>query len=92
MNQEHKSKDTLVNQVAALQQRIAELETSEAQLKQAEQRIGHLNAVLRAIRSVNQLITRETDRDRLLQDACQNLVETRGYYHAWIGQRFPAPG
>jgi len=84
MNQEHKSKDTLVNQVAALRQRIAELETSEAQLKQAEQRIGHLNAVLRAIRSVNQLITREKDRDRLLQDTCQNLVETRGYYSAWI--------
>jgi len=84
MNQEHKSKDTLVNQVAALRQRIAELETSEAQLKQAEQRIGHLNAVLRAIRSVNQLITGEKDRERLLQEACQNLVGTRGYYAAWI--------
>jgi len=82
-NQEHKSKDTLVSQVAALRRRIAELETSEAQLKQAKEKIGHLNLVLRAIRNVNQLITREKDRDQLLQGVCQSLIETRGYYDAW---------
>jgi len=49
-----------------------------------EKRIEHLNAVLRAIRNVNQLIVREKDRDRLLQGACDNLIETRGYYTAWI--------
>ncbi len=51
--------------------------------KQVE-RVKHLNAVLRAIRNVNQLITREKDRGRLLQGACDNLTETRGYYNAWI--------
>jgi len=52
--------------------------------KRAEERIEHLNLVLRAIRRVNQLITREKDRERLLQSACDNLIETRGYYSAWI--------
>jgi len=52
--------------------------------KRAEERIEHLNAVLRAIRNVNQLIVKERDRDRLLQGACDNLIETRGYYNAWV--------
>jgi len=51
---------------------------------QATARLAHLNAVLRAIRGVNQLITREKDRDRLLQGACDLLVGTRGYHSAWI--------
>ncbi|MCL0081815.1 PAS domain S-box protein, partial [Dehalococcoidia bacterium] len=54
------------------------------QHKQAERRIEHLNLVLRAIRNVNQLITREKDRDRLLKGASETLIETRGYHHAWI--------
>jgi response regulator RpfG family c-di-GMP phosphodiesterase len=52
--------------------------------RQAERRIEHLNEVLRAIRNVNQLIVREKDRTCLLQNACNILVETRGYYSAWI--------
>jgi PAS domain S-box-containing protein len=52
--------------------------------KQAEEKIEHLNAVLCAIRNVNRLITKEKDRDTLLQAVCDSLVETRGYYNAWI--------
>jgi len=52
--------------------------------KRAEERVEHLNAVLRAIRNVNQLIAREKDRDRLLEGVCGNLIETRGYYNAWV--------
>jgi PAS domain S-box-containing protein len=54
------------------------------ELVRAEDRIEHLNLVLRAIRNVNQLITKEKDRDKLLQGACDNLIETRGYNSAWI--------
>ncbi len=50
----------------------------------AEERINHLNRVLRAIRNVNQLIVQEKDPRRLIQRACDSLVETRGYYNAWI--------
>jgi len=52
--------------------------------KRAEERIEHLNLVLRAIRTVNQLVVREKDRDTLLKGACNSLIETRGYYNAWI--------
>jgi PAS domain S-box-containing protein len=50
----------------------------------AQQRLHHLNALLRALRRVAQLIVRETDRDRLLQLTCATLVETRGYEYAWV--------
>jgi len=52
--------------------------------KHAEEKIQHLNRVLLAIRNVNQLVVTEKDRDRLIQGACDNLTETRGYYSVWI--------
>ncbi|MEA3282725.1 MAG: PocR ligand-binding domain-containing protein [Euryarchaeota archaeon] len=55
-----------------------------AERKHLEERMAHLNLVLRAIRGVNQLITKANDRGRLLQGACNNLIETRGYHNAWI--------
>jgi len=57
------------------------------ELKKAEKRINHLNTVLRSIRNVNQLITREKNRKRLIHGICDTLVETRGYGFAWIGLR-----
>ncbi len=53
-------------------------------IKKAEESVEHLNRVLRAINNVNQLIAREKDRDRMLQGACDLLIETRGYHNAWI--------
>ena len=52
--------------------------------KRAEEKIQHFNLVLRAIRNVNQLIAKRADRDSLLKGTCENFVETRGYYNAWI--------
>jgi PAS domain S-box-containing protein len=52
--------------------------------KWTEERVVHLNTVLRAIRNVNQIITRERDPERLVQGACNTLVETRGYHNAWL--------
>jgi len=52
--------------------------------KRAASRIEHLNRVLRAIRDVNQLITHENIRDRLLQQACSLLVSAHGYLSAWL--------
>ena len=52
--------------------------------KQVEEKVQHLNLVLRAIRSINQLIVTGTDRDGLLKGASDTLVKTRGYYSAWI--------
>ncbi|MBF0526234.1 MAG: PAS domain S-box protein [Deltaproteobacteria bacterium] len=52
--------------------------------KESEAKIKHLNNILRSVRSVSQLITREKDRDKLIADACDVLVKNRGYSFAWI--------
>jgi len=58
--------------------------TDITELKQGEERIKHLNLVIRAVRNVNQLIIKEKDRERLLKGICNNLIKTRGYYHSLI--------
>ena len=85
MKDQDKTKDQLISELAEMRQRIAELEAADTtERKQVEEKVEHLNLVLRGIRNVNQLLTRERDCDRLLQGACQTLTETRGYHHAWI--------
>ncbi|MDY6875442.1 MAG: ATP-binding protein [Chloroflexota bacterium] len=83
MKDEDKTREQLVREVAELRQKVTELSVLEAD-KWVEEEIDHLNRVLRAIRNVNQLIVRERDRDHLLQGVCDILIETRGYYNAWI--------
>jgi PAS domain S-box-containing protein len=48
--------------------------------------LSRLNRVLRSVRDVNQLITRERDPQRLLEHACDILLRTSGYACVWIVQ------
>ncbi len=48
------------------------------------QLLQHQNRILRAIRNVNQLLCREQDTARLLDEAVSALTESRGYYNAWV--------
>ncbi len=64
---------------------VAKLDRKVAQLEEAEKKLEFIDSVLRAIRTVNQLIIREKDRAKLLQDACQILIKVREYKFAWIG-------
>ena len=68
-----------------LERQKRQLAREIAERKRTEERLEHLNRVLRAIRGVNLLIVRERNRDRLIQTACDILVETRGYHSAWVG-------
>ncbi len=52
--------------------------------KLTEEKVQHFNLVLHAIRNINKLIARGSDRDSLLKGACDNFVKNRGYYSAWI--------
>ena len=52
--------------------------------KEAARRIGRLNEALRAIRDVNQLITREKNPELLIRSACEILTTTRRFSGAWI--------
>jgi PAS domain S-box-containing protein len=49
------------------------------EFKQAQERIAHLNNVLRAIRDLNQLMVRERDREALIHQGAKLLVDNRGY-------------
>jgi PAS domain S-box-containing protein len=60
------------------------LATDITERKQAEQKVEHLNSVLRAMRNVSQLVTRQKNRGRLLKGICDMLIATRGYYNAWV--------
>jgi two-component system sensor histidine kinase DegS len=50
----------------------------------AEAEMKRLNLVLRAMQSVNKLIIKEKDREKLLKGICDSLVENRGYFNAWV--------
>ncbi len=67
-----------------LENRINSLERVEIESKAIEKKLKHLNSVLYAIRNVYQLVTKEKGFDKLLKGVCNNLIETRGYYNAWI--------
>jgi PAS domain S-box-containing protein len=47
-------------------------------------KLEHKNNVLMAIRKVNQLIAKTRDKEILLQEVCEILVDTHGYFTAWI--------
>jgi PAS domain S-box-containing protein len=57
----------------------------EKKHRQAEARILHLNQLLHAIRDINSLMVKQRDPERLLSDACNILVRTRGYQLVWVG-------
>ncbi len=64
--------------VAKLNEKVAELERSEEEL-------CYMSSVLGAIRNINELIVRERDKTKLLQDACRILQKVREYRFVWIG-------
>ena len=72
--------DRLINSIG----RVVDAKAQRDERRRADERIKHLNLVLRAIRNVNQLITRESDIDKILDGVCESLVEMRGYDCAWI--------
>lgn len=69
---------------AMVAERTQSLRQEVEQRQRAQERAEHLNSVLRSIRRINQLIVRAGDPAGLIREACQILVETRGYICAWI--------
>ncbi len=61
---------------------VATLDITE--WKAMTERILRLNRVLKGIRNVNQLITREKDRKKLIEGVCRELVEGCGYTRSLI--------
>lgn len=63
---------------------IAFLLSQTIELRRKHERLIHFNAVLRAIRNVNQLIVREGNAQALIEETCRLLVEPPGYLFAWL--------
>ncbi len=53
-------------------------------ITRARERMRHFNLVLRSIRDINHLITKEKDLYRLIKGICDNLIKNRSYNYAWI--------
>ncbi len=67
-----------------LEDKTIKLEKEITNRKKVEEKLKQLNSVLRSIRNVNRLIVKEKNRDRLIKDACQVLVESRFFHNVWI--------
>ena len=52
--------------------------------KATEEKLVHVESVLRAINNINQLIVREKNRKRLLQKTCEYLIDIPTYFSAWV--------
>ncbi len=80
----HSDKHLIVRVIPMSDTKFATVFIDVSEAVQTKHSLQHLNQVLLTIRNINQLIVTEKDRDRLLQNACKELVEHRGYYNAWI--------
>ncbi len=75
--------DNVVGVVLVFRDTTEERE-AERRLEESLKRQEHLVSVLRAIRDVNQLITREDDREKLVQGACDCMTGVLGHGSARI--------
>jgi len=50
----------------------------------SEAKTNHLSILFRVILKVNQLLLREKNRTKLIQNVCNSLVKTPGYYGVFI--------
>ena len=56
----------------------------EYEKRLADITVRHLNRILKAIRNINQLIMRENNEQKLIQQACEILTGEQSYVAAWI--------
>ena len=57
--------------------------------REAAERLRFLNALYVTISETDELMVREKDRQRLLDETCRIIVERAGFRMAWIGQARP---
>ncbi len=57
---------------------------SDSSVLMSEKRFVRLHALLRAMRHVNQLLTRVSNQASLIQEVCDNLVDILVYQHVWL--------
>ncbi len=53
-------------------------------IKKSEEKINHLNRILRTITQINKIISRERDLSLLITKICDEIVESQSYKRSWI--------
>ncbi len=74
----------IVSDISELWETRRLLDERHRQLEQAHRREKRLNSILRGIRNVNQLITQENNRQRLIDGTCLLLTADMSYFVVWI--------
>jgi PAS domain S-box-containing protein len=52
--------------------------------KKFAQKIQHVNSILKSLRSINQLITKEKNPEVLIRESCEIMVKNRGFASIWV--------
>jgi len=78
-------KDRLFRLVPAVERELRYYETKRAHRRDREE-VFLLNSLLETIAEVNKMLVRETDRQRIMDEACRILVEKSGFRMSWIGR------
>ncbi len=59
------------------------------QQREAAEKLRFLNALYRTLSETDEMMVREKDRQRLLDETCRIIVERAGFRMAWIGEPGP---
>ncbi len=73
-----------ITRIGEAVKRAIALKKTEYEKQLADHTVRHLNRILKAIRNINQLITRETDKQKLIQQACEMFTSEQSYVSSWI--------
>ena len=73
-----------ITRIGEAVKRAIELKKTDYEKQLADHTVRHLNRILKAIRNINQLITRETDKQKLIQQACEMFTSEQSYVASWI--------
>lgn len=84
MSDEHKTKKQLIKEMDELRSELTILREQEVERQQTTQRIEHLNLILRAIRRIDQLISKEKNFINFIKGVCNSMTEDCGCYSAWL--------
>jgi len=84
MIDERKNKKQLIKEIDDLRCQVDILKKYKTDQQQAMEKVEHLNLFLRAIRRVDQLISKEKDNKRFIEGVCKSLIKDRGCYNAWV--------
>jgi len=73
------------NQLKLTQSKLNNLNKNlESKVEQRTQNINNINAILRAIRDINQLIFKENDRKKLIKEVCRIIANSNVFQNVWI--------